>query len=546
MSSDLLPLPCLCPKLHGIIAVVWIQGDTAIMSESNGRRGFSTKRAALTIMVITIASKVVGFARDLALSYFYGAGSTSDAYLISIAIPGSIFSFIAAGLAAGYVPMYTRISQEQGNKSADRFTNNLVNVLLAVCTVIVLIVLAFAGPIVRVFASGFEGETLDLAVKLTKMTILSVYFAGLVSVFSGYLQIKGNFAIPASVGFPMNFFVILSIVLSSRMGNAEILGIGYIISMASQFILFIPFLRGQGYKHTGAFDLKDEHVVSLARIVLPLIIGSSINQINVFVDRTMASRLAVGGISALNYADKVNSFPLGLFALPIATALYPAISQMAAEKDMPRFKKSLSEAVTSINLFMLPSMIGAMVFATPIVSLLFGRGAFDRSAMHMTSSALFFYSMGMVGYGLRLLLTKAFHSLQDTITPMINGAIGAGLNIVLNIALSRYMGISGLALATALSALFTTGLLFVSLRKKIGPFGMKQALIAFFKTLLASAIMGAAGYICYDWLMSSIEANSAIVISLGVACIAYAISIYFLKIPDVETMLKAVKQRFGL
>ena len=108
------------------------------------------------------------------------------------------------------------------------------------------------------------------------------------------------------------------------------------------------------------------------------------------------------------------------------------------------------------------------------------------------------------------------------------------------------MGISGLALATALSALFTTGLLFLSLRKKIGPFGMKQALIAFFKTLLASAIMGAAGYICYDWLMSSIEANSAIVISLGVACIAYAISIYFLKIPDVETMLKAVKQRFGL
>ena len=516
------------------------------MDEGNSGRGFSTKRAALTIMVITIASKLVGFSRDLALSYFYGAGSISDAYLISIAIPGSIFSFIAAGLAAGYVPMYTRVSQEQGVERADRFTNNLINVLLAACTVIVFLVLIFGGPIVRVFASGFEGKTFDLAVKLTRMTILSIYFAGLVSVFSGYLQIKGNFAVPASVGFPMNLCIIVSIVLSSRIGDAEMLGLGYIAAVASQFILFIPFLRRQGYKHTSAFDLKDEHIVNLAGIMLPLIIGSSINQINVFVDRTMASRLAIGGISALNYADKVNSFPLGLFALPIATALYPAISQMAAEQDMPRFKKSLSEAVTSINLFMLPSMVGAMAFSAPIVSLLFGRGAFDQGAIHMTSEALFFYSAGMVGYGLRLLVTKAFHSLQDTMTPMINGAIGAGLNIFLNILLSRYMGISGLALATALSALFTTGLLFVSLRKKIGPFGMKQAMISFFKTLVASITMGAVGLLCYNRLGSSMDANMALLISLATACVAYAIAIYFLKIPDVEVMIDALRRKLGL
>lgn len=514
--------------------------------ESINKPSVSTKKAALTIMIVTIVSKIFGFARDLTLSYFYGASDISDAYLISIAIPGSIFSFIASGLSAGYVPMYTRISKEQGVESADRFTSNLVNVLFVICTLIVLAVLIFGGPIVRVFASGFKGETYNLAVTLTRMTVVSVYFAGLVSVFSGYLQIKGNFAVPASVGFPMNFCVIISILMSSYFANPKILGIGYIIAVASQFILFMPFLQRKGYRHTAIFDLKDEHIINLATIMLPLIIGSSINQINVFIDRTMASRLAVGGISALNYADKVNSFPLGLFVLPITTALYPAISRMAAEEDMPRFKKSIAEAVTSINLFTLPSMVGAMAFATPIVSLLFGRGAFDQSAIHMTSQALFFYSIGMVGYGLRLLATRAFHSLQDTVTPMINGALGAGLNIILNIVLSRYMGLSGLALSTALTALFTTGLLFLSLRKKIGPFGMKQALISFLKTLVASVIMGAVGLVCLNNLGPLMSPNISALISLAIACVTYAIAIYFLKIPDVEVMIDALKRRLAL
>lgn len=516
------------------------------MGQSENKTDFSTKKAALTIMVVTIVSKIFGFARDLALSYFYGATNISDAYLISKTIPGSIFSFIAAGLTAGYVPMYTRISQEKGSQEADHFTNNLVNILLVACTVIVAVVFLFSNPIVKLFASGFKGETLELAVRLTEMSILSIYFAGLVSVFSGYLRIKGNFAIPAAVGFPMNTCIILSIFLSSLMNNTYILGIGYVIAMASQFILLMPFLRRSGYEHKKGFDLRNEHIISLAYLMLPLIVGSSINQINVFVDRTMASRLAEGGISALNYADKVNSYPVGLFAMPIGTAMYPAISRMAAEKDMPGFKKSLSEAVTSANLFMVPSMIGAMIFATPIVSLLFGRGAFDQRAIHMTSQALFCYSVGMVGYGLRLIATRAFHSLQDTKTPMINGAIGAALNIILNIVLSKYLGVPGLALATALSALFTTGLLFVSLRKKVGPFGMKQTFICFFKTLLASGIMGAVGLFCFNYLSSTLTQNLAMLISLGIAGISYAIAIYFMKIPDVEVALKAVRRRLGL
>lgn len=137
-------------------------------------------------------------------------------------------------------------------------------------------------------------------------------------------------------------------------------------------------------------------------------IGVSVNQINVLVDRTLASSIAVGGISALNYASRLNGFVQGMFVTTISSVMYPMISKMAAQNNMNGLKKSVSEAINIISLLVIPATVGAMVFAEPVVKLLFGRGAFDPQAISMTSDALFFYSMGMIGFGLREVLSSAF------------------------------------------------------------------------------------------------------------------------------------------
>jgi len=502
------------------------------------------KKTALLLMIITIISKVFGFARDITLSYFYGASEISDAYLIAMTIPTVIFSFIGTGISTGYIPLYSKIVQNHGEKRGNTYTSNLVNILVAISTLIVLVGLIFTTPIVKLFASGFEGNTLNLAVQFTRISLLGVYFTGLIYIFNGYLQINGNYAIPAMIGFPLNFITIIAIMVSSRT-NMLLLPIGSVLAAAAQLLFVVPFLHRKGYRHRWVLNLKDEHIKTMVIIAMPIIIGVSVNQINTLVNRTLASQLAVGGISALNYANKLNGFIQGLFVLSISTAMYPMISKMAAEGNQEGLKKSVTEAVGSINLLVVPATIGAMVFAEPVVRLLFGRGAFDQQAITMTSSALFFYSIGMIGFGLREVISRAFYSLQDTKTPMVNAAISMARNIVLNIILSKYMGIGGLALATSISAIFCTGLLFISLRKKIGPFGLKNLTVSFIKILFASLVMGFVAKGTYNVLLNQISANLSLIVSIGIGVLIYFIIIYFSKIDDVDVMVNAVKRKLN-
>lgn len=480
------------------------------------------KKTAILLMIITIVSKILGFSREIILSYFYGASNISDAYLISLTIPGVIFSFIGAGISTGYIPMYTNIQKQYGEKEGNRFTSNLTNILVIISTLLIIFGLIFTKPLVKLFATGFEGETLNLAVKFTKVSLFGIYFTGLMHIYGGYLRIKRNYLIPASVGFPLNFITIAAIFLSYKT-NIVVLGIGTIIAAASQVILLVPFIYKKGYRHRLILDIKDEHIKDMAYIIIPVIIGVSVDQINVLVDRTLASSIAVGGVSALNYADKLNGFVQGLFVIPLATVMYPMISKMAAEGNIDVLNRFVSIVIKLISLLVIPCTIGAMIFAGPVVKLLFGRGAFDPQAISMTTTALFYYSIGMVGFGLRDILLRAFYSLQDTKTPMVNSAIAIAMNIILNLILSKYMGLGGLALATSISTIFCTVLLFISFRKKIGSLDMKNITISLTKTLCASLIMGGIAKLSYEVLFKYISSELSLIVAIVVGAVIYFI-----------------------
>lgn len=500
------------------------------------------KKTALLIMTITMLSKILGFARDVILSYFYGASSITDAYLISITIPSVIFGFVGVGISTGYIPMYSKVENLEGEERANRYTSDLINILMILCTAMLVMGIVFTAPLVKVFAAGFSGETLELAVKFTRIGLTGMYFTGLVAIFNGFLQLKGNYIIPALVGFPLNTVTILATIISSR-GNPVIMAIGTVMATASQLFLIWPFIRKAGYRHKAVFNLKDQYIKDMVVIALPVIAGVSVDQINILVDRTIASTIAVGGISALNYANRLNSFVQGIFVLSIVTVLYPMISRMAADKNMDGLKKSVAEAINAINILVIPATAGMMVLAEPIIKLLFGRGKFDEDAVAMTSVALFYYAIGMLGFGLREVLSRAFYSLQDTKTPAINAAIAVVINIVLNIILSRYMGIGGLALATSISAIVCTLLLFISLRKKIGPFGFKDISVSFMKIILASIVMGVFARLSFDMLAVSRGQSIGLFAAIGMGAIVYCVLIYFLKIEEIDLLVGNIKAR---
>lgn len=500
------------------------------------------KKAAFIVVIITILSKIFGFTKDIVLSYFYGANNLTDIYLIAITIPLSLLSFIGAGITTGYIPMYSKIEKKQGLEAANIYTNNLVNILVLICTGILIIGLLFTHQIVRVFASGFKEDTLSLAIAFTRICLVSVYFPIITYILKGLLQIRGKFAIPALIGVPMNLIIILSIPLSHYI-NIYILPIGTVVAVAAQVLFLLPFLFKENYRHGFTVNFKDQNIIDMAHLALPVILGVSIDQINILVDRTLASQICIGGISALTYANKLILFIQGVFVISISTVTYPMISKMAADKNILRLKELVCKSMNGINIIVIPITIGAVLFSKPIVMILFGRGAFDTQAVSMTSIALLFYSIGMIGYGLREVLSRAFYSLQDTKTPMYNAAIALIMNIVLNIILSRFMGIGGLALATSISALFCTCLLFINLRKKIGSFGLKNLSMSFTKILAASIIMGGCAKLIYNILIGKLGSNIALVFAIMVGAMAYFILVYLFRVDEVKDILTMIRRK---
>jgi putative peptidoglycan lipid II flippase len=500
------------------------------------------KKTALIIMIITLFSKFLGFGRDIFLSYFFGASDISDAYLISQTVPKVIFGFIGVGIVTAYIPMNSRVIADSGEEKGSEFTSNFTNIILIIVTVILFIGMIFTEQITKMFALGFSGETLELTINFTKISLFGMYFTALVSIFSGYLQIKNNYIIPALIGFPLNIIVIISILIASK-GNYNILALGTLLATASQFLLMLPFIKKEKFRYQFSLNIKDDRIIRTLYIALPVIVGTSVNQVNILVDRTIASSLAIGGISALNYANRLNLFIQGLFVTSIITVLYPTISAYASKLNYEGIKKALTESITIITIFVLPITIGTMIFSKQVIILLFGRGAFDYTAIQMTSTALFFYALGMLGFGLREVLARGFYAMQDTKTPMKNAALGMSINIILNIVLSRIIGVGGLALATSIAAIFTTILLFISLRKKIGPFGIKKISISFLKILFASLVMGFISKVSFNYLTAYLSQNLSLLIAIGIGATSYFVIIYFMNIEDVNGILAIFKKK---
>lgn len=502
------------------------------------------KKTALIIMIVTVISKSIGFLREITLSYFYGASNISDAYLISLTIPRVLFVVIGAGIATTFIPIYSNILDEKDHESGDLFSNNLINHVILISTIFIIFVLFFTDFIINLFASGFKGDTLILARKFTQISVFAIYFNGLIYIFKSYLQVNNNFIIPSMIGLPFNIIVISSIYISSKF-NTYFLPIGIILAIASQLILVIIFAIKKGYKYEFVLNWKDKSFKKMFYLSLPVMLGTSVNQINLLVDRTLASRISIGGISALNYANRLNGFVQGVFVISIVSIIYPMLSKLAAGKKNKLFKEKLNLSIIIISLFVIPISIGSMIFSKQIITLLFARGAFELEAINMTSYSLFFYSIGMIGFGLRHLLSRSFYALQDTKTPMINAAIGMILNIILNLILSKYIGLGGLALATSISALVTALLMFITLRQKIGPFGLKNIMISVLKILFSSIIMA---YISKNIYLLSLNylfsQNISLIFSIFIGVLIYSIIIYFLNIEEVNDVIYMVKEKY--
>ena len=504
-------------------------------------------KATIGLMIATMIAKVLGFGRELVLASSYGASIYSDAYLTAMNIPVVLFSIIGSTLGTVFIPIYFEVNNNLGEKKALNFTNNIFNIVIAICILLAILGFIFTEEIVKVFAMGFEGQVLKITIYFTRITVAGIVFTGLSYVMSAYLQVKNNFIISGLKTLPKNIIIIISIMISAHY-NPYIMIWGALIGSIIEFLFQFPFAIKKGYRYQPYINIKEEYIKKMLWLIGPVLIGVAVNQVNAMVDRNLASTLVEGSISALNYADKLNQFVMALFITSIGTVIYPILSKLSNDNNKEKFISSVVQSINSVILLVIPISVGAIVLARPIVKLLFQRGAFDARATSMTAIALIMYSIGIVAFGLRDILGKVFYALQDTKTPMINGAMTMVMNIVLNIILVKYLQLAGLALATSISAIVCIFLLFSSLKKKIGYFGQDKIIKTTIKSIVSAIVMGIVTYFTYNMISNLLDIGFvreaiSLVISVGVGGITYGILVIVLKVDEINIITNMVKTK---
>lgn len=484
-------------------------------------------QSAATIAIFTLISKGLGFLREIMIASKYGSGTETDTYFVAMTATVIIMGTLGSALNTTLIPIFSEIKGKGGKKAQIRYLNNILNIVMLITVLLAILAFVFAPSLIKILAKGFEGKQFEDAVRLNRIGLPIVISLGITYVLSGFLQSNQIFGPHALMGIPYNgVFLIYLLVFTKDMDISKLMVVSVLASM-TQFLIQIPAVRHSGYRYSLNVNLRDPYLSKAILLVLPVLLGSAVRQINAIIDKTLASELAKGSISALTYSNRMNDMIISVFVMAITTVVFPMLSKAFADEDDRQVKKIFNEGVNIILLITVPATVGIMMLSEPLVRLFFERNAFDSAATAMTSSALFYYSIGLVGSSLRLMLNKVFYSFQDTKTPMLNGAIAVILNVVLNLIFIRLMAHDGLALATSISAIFTTILLFMDLRKKMGQIGLKDILITFLKTGIASAIMGFVLYILFFKLGSIFMANKIIEIVILLISVLVSVVVYF-------------------
>jgi len=484
-------------------------------------------QSAAMISIFTLLSKFLGFIREVMIASKYGSGMETDTYFVAMTATVIIMGTLGSALNTTLIPIFSEIKSRGGRKAQRAYLNNILNLVIFITVILAILAFIFSPVLIRILAKGFEGEQFELAVRLNRIGLPIIIFLGITYVFSGYLQSNKIFGPHAIMGVPYNMVFLIYLFFLAEGKNISSLMFVSVIASSTQFLIQVPAVWHSGYRYSLNVNLFDPYLKKVFSLVIPVLLGSAVHQLNAVIDKTLASELVEGSISALTYSQRINEMIIAVFVMAITTVVFPMLSEAFFQDDRSQVRRIFNEGVNIILLITVPATVGIMLLAEPVVRIFFERNAFDATATAMTSSALFFYAVGLVGSSLRLMLNKVFYSFQDTKTPMINGALAVILNVVLNLVFIKFMAHNGLALATSISAIFTTVLLFIDLRKKIGPIGMKNMLTTFIKTSLAAAVMGLVVYLVFFKLGSLFITSKIMELIFLLVSIALGVIVYF-------------------
>jgi putative peptidoglycan lipid II flippase len=507
------------------------------------------RRLALSTAFFSFAtglSRIAGLVREIVAASYYGVTGPMSAFTIAFQVPNLVRSLFAdSALQAALVPVFTEQLERRSRAEAFGVASALVFVMATGLGVITAVFVLLAPVIMPLFAPGFDQELTDLTIHLAQLMFPIVLLLGLTGLVVGVLNSFDKFAVPAIAPLFWNLVIIASLVVLTPMfeGDDRIYAyaIGVLLGTIVQLLLPLPWLRRTGFRLVRTVRWRDERVIRVLKLMFPVTLGLGLINFNMSVGSIFATLISDQAPAAIDKAFRVYMLPLGVFAVALATVIFPTLSRLASRGDREGLRLTVAAGSRQMLFLLVPATALLMVLSEPITRVLYQRGEFDAAQTDLVAEALLFFSLSLPFAGVNLILARAFFSLQRPWMPTLIALFNLGVNAALMAVLYKPMGIGGITLSTAIVSLITTGLLSVVLRTFTDGLDARRTLSAALRIAIAGAVTAgvtlALRIALEDRLSDSFWDQTAVIaIAGGAGILAYAAASWALRIHEARTI----------
>lgn len=517
--------------------------------------------------IATTISRITGYLRIASLAYALGILRIADSYNLANVMPNMTYELVIGGvLSSLFIPIFIEYLVQGDKDEAWYVASSVFNITTLLLATVTIFGILASFPIIRTqtLLVPSQVKSIQLVNFFFKFFIPQIIFYGFCAIFTGLLNSHKRFTIPAIAPVLNNLTVIATVFLFYQplmKNNPQLavtsLAIGTTLGVISMALIQIPPLLKIGIHYKPVLDFSHPAVRQLGRLSLPILGYVTANMVGLTVTNNLAYKFP-GGITAYQYSWQFFQLPYGIFAVAIATAIFPTLSEYASRKDFDNFRRNFSLGVRSTAFITIPAAAVLVVLSRPIVQLFLQRGHFSSEATRLTAPVLSLFALGLFSFSTYMFLTRTFYSLQDTQILLKTNAIGVPFNICVNLILIKFLGVKGLALGHALTYTFTMSLLFWLLRRRLGTIDGKKILVSVSKILAASLVTGGVTYFARTYLPSLLASPgrwpywragsflsqaSQLSLSLLLATIVYISLVYLMGVEEIKYVRQVFRKK---
>lgn len=521
--------------------------DPSESADNRAGRAASDARATGMTIGLVLLSRVLGVMRDRVLATQFGQNQDTTIFARAFAVPDLIALVIAGGaLSSVFIPIFAEYWNDKREDEAWRMFGSIMSIVGVVVALLVIVMEIGAQPLTALLNPKFSPEAVRDTTILTRILLPAQWCFLVGGLMMGSLYARQRFLVPALGPIVYNTAIILGgLLLGRRMGLSSMAWGALIGAFLGNIILPLWEMKRIGVRFIPGFDFRHPGVVRVGRLMIPVLLGQSLSQLNMWITGFFLPDDA--RFSALRNAYNLTQAPIGIFAQAFGIVLLPTISRLAAEKDWPEFRSAISLGIRRVLFLTVPASVLMAVLAGPLIRLLYKGGKFTEADVALAATALIYYSLSTFAWSGLAILARGFYALQDTKTPIFvtTPMVFAFTGIAYLYSRARPEGFTGLALATSAVGTVTMLLFLFLLQKRAGGLNLRAIALSALRITLAAALSGGIAYALGNLLTPRLGTTPGaslliLLIAGGAALVVYAVACYLLRVPE----LRGIREMF--